>query len=247
MAIIQLSGLVSNIRGSVAGSTFQNSAGGLTMRKKPVPVGRGTNAQQAQRNIIAQLNFLWNSMTVAQRQQWSSFAIFTNGVGKTNRQRSSANTGKTQFMAVNSWLLIYSKFPVLSPTIITPNQQAIPCPPFFDQSDNLGKTTYDLDTATEILVTQVSLPQSVGTNTNNTGFRTLVYTQIDGTTQDWSAAYLAQFGINLELGRRYWIQLSVVNYITGAISPKAKALVLYTATPSLGIGLMVIGSTFIVA
>jgi hypothetical protein len=247
MAIVQTSGLISDIRGSVGGSTFQRSASGLTMRTKPVPVGRGSNAQQGQRNIIAQLNFLWGSMTVAQRQQWSSFAIFTNGVGKTNRQRNSANTGKTQFIAVNSWLLIYSKFPVLSPTIITPNQQAIPCPPFFDQSDNLGKTTYDLDTASEILVVQVSLPQSVGTNTSNTGFRTLVYTMVDGTTQEWAASYLAQFGVPLQLGKRYWVQLIVVNYITGAISPKAKALVLYTATPSLGIGLMVIGSTFIVA
>jgi len=246
MAIVTLSGLVSHIKGSIAGSTFQRSASGLTMRKKPIPVGRGTNAQINQRNIIAQLNFAWNNLTNAQRLSWASFSNYTNGIGKTNRQNNSANTGKTQFIAVNSWLLIYGKGVIFSPTIGPPLLQSVPCPPYYTISSNLGTTSASLDTTQEILVVQVSLPQSVGTNTNNTGFRTLVYTMVDGTTQDWSAAYLATFGVPLTIGSRYWIQLQVVNFITGAISPKAKALVLYATPTPLGIGSGAIGSSLIV-
>lgn len=246
MAIIQTSALVSHIRGSIAGNTFQNSASGLTVRKKPLPVGKGSNPQALQRNNIARLTFLWENATPEERQQWSSFAVYTNGVGKTNRQRTSANTGKTQFMAVNSWLLIYGKDPIMSPTITPPLLQPVPCPPLYVESNNLGETTYNLDTSEEILVVQVSLPQSAGTNTNNTGFRTLVYGMVDGFTQDWEEAYFNTWGYNLTLGKRYWIQLIVVNFVTGAISPKGRQLVLYTEPEPTGIGTMIIGSTFIV-
>ena len=247
MALIQTGSIVTHIKGSVAGSTFQRSAAGLTMRKKPNPVGRGTNAQFAQRNIISQLNYFWNQLTDTQRSNWSAFAVFTNGVGKTNNQNTSANTGKTQFFAVNAWLLLYGKPIVSSPTIGAPLQQNIPCPPYFTKSDNLGRTSIAIDTTQEILVVQVSLPQSVSTNTANTGFRTMVYNQVDGTVQDWSAAYQQTYGVPLTLGKKYWIQLQVVNFITGTISPKAKSLILYTSTPSGGIGFIIIGSTFTIS
>ena len=247
MAIIITSGLISHIKGSVAGSTFQRSASGLTMRKKPIPVGRGTNAQSNQRNIVAQLNVSWNSLTDAQRLLWASFSDYTNGIGKTNRQNQSANTGKTQFIAVNAWLLLYGKSLLLSPTLVPPEAAILPLYNASYQSDNLGKTVGALDTTSQILVVQVSLPQSVGTNTNNTGFRTLVYSMVNGTTQDWSAEYLATFGVPLTIGKKYWVQLLVVNYLTGAISAKAKALItLITPAPS-GIGSMIIDSTFIIA
>ena len=246
MAIVLTGSIVTSIKGSVGGTTFQSSAAGLVMRNKPKPVGKGSNKQLQQRNIIAQLTYYWSNLTDAQRQVWSSLAIYVNGTGKTNNQNNSANTGKTQFFAVNSWLLIYGKPYIVTPTIALPLQQNIPCPPFFTESNTLGKTSIALNTATEILVVQVSLPQSVSTNTANTGLRTLVYNMVNGTTQDWSAAYLQTFGVPLTLGKKYWIQLLVVNFITGQISPKAKALVLYTNTLPVGIGYGAIGSTFII-
>ena len=246
MATVVLSALVSHIKGSLGGSTFQRSASGLTMRNKPIPVGRGTNAQFAQRNIIAQLNYAWNNLNDTVRAAWSSYAVYANGSGKTNKQNNSANTGKTQFFAVNSWLLIYGKALISVPTFTTPVSQSVPCPPFFSKSSNLGTTTGSLDTSHQLLVVQVSLPQSASTISANTGFRTLVFDQVNGTTQDWSSAYLSTFGVPLTLGKKYWIQLLVVDFITGAISPKARALVLYTAVTPLGIGSAAIGSTLII-
>jgi hypothetical protein len=46
MAIIQLGALVSDIRWSIAGNTFQRSASGLTCRKKPIQRKSGSNSQQ---------------------------------------------------------------------------------------------------------------------------------------------------------------------------------------------------------
>lgn len=246
MAIIKLSGLVSDIRGSIGGNTFQRSAGGLVCRVKPRPVGRGTNNQFNQRNIVSQLNYYWNSLTDTQRSMWSSFAQYTNGVNRTNNQRTTGNNGKTQFFAVNSWLLLYG-YPVLDVPTFAPPLNVLP--PYIDstgRSNNLGRTVGDLDTTTQFLVVQVSLPQSITTVTANTGFRTMVFTSVDGNVQDWTVAYLAQFGISLEYGRKYWVSTRVVDYVNGNISAESKALILYEDIVPLGIGSMVIESTFIV-
>jgi hypothetical protein len=247
MAIIQLSGLVSDIRGSIGGNTYQRSAGGMVVRSKPKPVGRGTNSQFNQRNIISQLNFLWNSLTDTQRSQWSSFAQYTNGVNRTNNQRTTGNNGKTQFFAVNSWLLLYGYTFISVPTFAPPLNVL---PPYIDaqgKSDNLGRIVGNLDVATQFLVVQVSLPQSFTTVTANTGFRTMVFTSVDGSVQDWTVAYLNQFGLSLEYGRKYWVSTRVVDYVNGNISAEAKALILYEASSGGGIGSMVVGSTFIVS
>lgn len=248
MASIKTSGLISDIRGSINGSTFQRSASGLTMRNKPRSVGNGTQPQNLIRQYNAQLNFAWENLTDSQRKTWASFSVFTNGQGKTNRQKNSANTGKTQFFAVNMWLLQYGKTIIESPTFSLPLEAVIPCPPLFTESETLMNYVGDLDTSQEILVTRVSLPHSLSTNTANKGFRTLVYDQIDGDTQDWAQAYLDTFGIELIVNKKYWISLQVVNFVTGAISPISKQLVLYTGvTPATGVGAMEIGSTFIVS
>ncbi len=246
MAIVQTSGLITHIRGSIGGTTFQRSGAGLVARNKPAPVGQGSNFQQVQRNIISQLNVLWEQLTDAQRVNWSSFATYINGAGITNRRNSSSQTGKTQFIAVNSWLLLYGKNYLPSPTYVPALSPIIPFYNADFESDNLGKTVGSLNTSTQILVTQVSLAQSESTYTANTGFRTLVYSQANGTTQDWNAAYLAQFGVSLVVGKKYWVNLKVVDYVTGAISSDAKALIRYVSPFAVGIGEMVVGSTFIV-
>lgn len=248
MAIIKTSGLINDIKGSINGSTFQRSAAGLIMRSKPVSVGRGTDSQQNIRQINAQLNFAWSNLTDAQRSVWASFSNFTNGAGKTNRRNNSANTGKTQYFAVNFWCLQYAKPLIVTPTFNLPEQAVIPCPPLFTSSDNLQDYVGNLDTTQQILVTRVSLPQSLSTNTANTGFRTLVYSQVGGSSQSWFNAYEAVYGIQPIPNKKYWISLQVINFITGCISPETKQLVLYTGVlpPDHGIGFMVIGSTFIV-
>ncbi len=247
MAIIKTSGLINDIKGSINGTTFQRSAAGLTMRSKPSSVGRGSNAQLNVRNLNAQLNYYWSNLTDSEREVWASFANFTNGIGKTNNAVNSANTGKTQFFAVNFWLLQYGKPVLVTPTFVTPEASVTPCPPFYTRSDSLQNYVGTIDTSKHILVTRVSLPQSLATNTANTGFRTLVYPQSNGSVQSWFGAYEEVFGIQPILNYKYWIQLQVVNFITGAISPVSKQLVLYTSNPSGGIGTMIIGSSFIVS
>lgn len=229
MAQVKLSGLVTSIKGSVGGTTFQSSGAGLTARNKPLPLKSKSNAQTTVRVLQAQLNTAWGDLTDAQRQTWASFSEFTNGSGKTHKRNNSANTGKMQFLTVNFWLLQYGKSILTTPSFALPLNPVIPCPPLYNESDNLMNYDGTLDTSSQILVTRVSLPQSLSTKTANTGFRTLVYTQVDGSSQNWAAAYLATFGVSLVLGKKYWIEYRVVDFLTGAISAAARKLVKYVA------------------
>jgi len=245
MAIITPSALISNIKGKIGGTVFQGSTQGISMRNKPTKLGVGSQSQQRIRQINAQLNYSWSTMTNDQRNVWSAFNTFVNGVGKSANQKITANSGRMQFMSVNFFCLLYGKSIIIAPTFTTPESINVPCPPLFTSSDTLMDYTVNLDTTTQILVTRVSLPQSNPTKTTNTGYRTLVYDQIDGLSQDWSDAYQKTFGINLIPGKYYWVSLQVVNFITGTVSPVAQQLVLLNASG--GIGSMIIGSTFIVS
>lgn len=246
MAIIQTSGLITHIKGSIGGTTFQRGSAGLIARNKPKQVKSATTNQNAQRVIIATLNSNWSNLTDAQRQTWSQFAIFINGAGKTNRQNNSGNTGKTQFIAVNSWLLLYGK-----PLLVTPSflPALAPISPYYDinfQSDDLGKTVESFDPTNQILVTQVSLAQSPGTYKSNTGYRTLIYSPVSGTVQNWYGEYINYFGVPVMNSKKYWVKLKIVNFATGQMSAASEALITYTGVTAIGIGVMKIGSTFIV-
>jgi len=246
MAIITLSGLLSDIRGSMSGTTFQRSAAGLIMRTKPVPVGPGTFAQQRVKNRQAIINNAWLNLTQQQRDNWKSFSNYVNGQGFTNTGRKSANVGKMSFINVNSKLLEYGKSILITPVFTTPPDPVTPCPPLFTESDNLMNYTGSIDITKEILVTKMSLHQSAATTTNNTGFRNLVYTQVSGDQQNWIMAYRDVYGVDYINGKKYWIELQVVNFITGQMSTKTKSLVLFTGLSSAGIGSMVIEGNFIV-
>lgn len=241
MAIIALSGLITDIRGSVGGTTFQRSGAGLIMRNKPQTVGQGTNSQSIQRVYQSQLNEQWLLLTDAQRLLWLQFSNYVNGNGRSINKSSTSNAGKMHFIAINHKLLQYGKSIILEPTFDVAEAAYIPCPPFYTQSASLMNYSEYLDTTTQVLITKVSLPQSASTLTANTGFRTLVYSQVDGYVQDWAAAYEATYGVPLEIGKKYWISLQAINYIKGTIGPEVRQLVKYVA--GVGIGYMIVGST----
>lgn len=247
MAIVQTSALISDIRGSINGTTFQRGNGGLIMRNKPLNVGRGSNAQQKIKDYNSILNNAWLSLSEVKRNVWAAFSNYTNGNGLTTNKVKSSNTGKAQFYTVNFWLLTYGKEILIQPTFNVPETIVIPCPPFYDRSTTLQNYVGNLDTTKQILITRVSLHQSISTKTSNTGFRTLVYTQVDGDTQDWTTAFTNVYGVPLIANKKYWISYQVLNFITGSISAISKSLVLYNPSTTGGIGFMEIGSTFVVS
>ena len=67
MAIIQPSGLISSIRGKVAGAVFQLSRSGNILKSLTIPVNRRTQTQIKTRNNTFNILQTWTSLTATQR------------------------------------------------------------------------------------------------------------------------------------------------------------------------------------
>lgn len=70
MAVIQYSGLITQIRGKLAGTVFSKFAGGYNMYRKPQPRKVGSDNQQASRVFWAAFAGVWRTLTEMQRQDW---------------------------------------------------------------------------------------------------------------------------------------------------------------------------------
>ena len=74
MARIIYSGLVTSIRGSIGGTTFQNNAYGFTVKNKANMVKPNTVSQNLSKLVFSLAVKAWGTLTVANRANWDSWA-----------------------------------------------------------------------------------------------------------------------------------------------------------------------------
>jgi hypothetical protein len=75
MALVQLSGIISNIKGSIGGTTFSNNRAGITAKKR-ITQSRSLNSKQAAElnNSIA-VTVAWNALTYSQKNVFNLYAL----------------------------------------------------------------------------------------------------------------------------------------------------------------------------
>jgi len=119
MAKIKLGALVSDIRGSVGGMTFQNSASGLTLKVKPNMGNKrlvsqnvtyfGTVPRNNNRQILMSvIQKWWKGMSVFERENWDRFSKTHIVYEKLNRSKSLS--GYQQFVKYHSYRLLVPTF-----------------------------------------------------------------------------------------------------------------------------------------
>jgi hypothetical protein len=113
MAKIQLGVAVSNISGSIEGTTFARNRGGSYIRNKTVPVQPNSLNVQRSRAIVSNLSALWaQTLTSTEREQWDIYAsqvLLQDGLG--NRRNVG---GLGMFIRGNSQLIIAGQLPTVS-------------------------------------------------------------------------------------------------------------------------------------
>lgn len=62
--------IISEIRGTIASTTFSKNASGAIIRNRVTPINRNTTAQSNQRQIFANISSSWRGLTQAQRDSW---------------------------------------------------------------------------------------------------------------------------------------------------------------------------------
>lgn len=88
MANIKLGAIISDIKGSIGGSTFQRSQGGLTLKGKSTQSKTSTMNQQFIQANIARLTQVWKTLSFADQQSWGAAAQFYGVKQKYNTDKS---------------------------------------------------------------------------------------------------------------------------------------------------------------
>jgi hypothetical protein len=74
MARVKYGSIITELRGSIGGTTFQKNKFGHTAKNKGIPTSTGTNIQFTRRNAMLYIVQAWNNLTDAQRNLWNSYA-----------------------------------------------------------------------------------------------------------------------------------------------------------------------------
>lgn len=74
MARIIYSGLVTSIKGSIGGTTFQSNAYGNTVKNKPNMVIPNSVDQEQRKLILSKATKAWSTLTDAERSNWNTYA-----------------------------------------------------------------------------------------------------------------------------------------------------------------------------
>lgn len=83
MALIKMGGGITDIRGSIGGTTFARSAAGNYMRARTKPVNPRSALQNSRRAEVAYLTTRWSkSLTQQQRTDWRAYAAGTTWTNK---------------------------------------------------------------------------------------------------------------------------------------------------------------------
>jgi hypothetical protein len=99
MARIIYSGLVSSINGSIAGTTFQRSAYGHTVKKKANIVNPNRAKQTARKQTMQVVSQQWRALSAATRSAWAAYALAFPVASRLNP--SSFLSGHALFLRTN--------------------------------------------------------------------------------------------------------------------------------------------------
>jgi len=179
VALIRSSTL-SNISGSIGGTTYARNRGGLYARNRTVPINPNSNAQTRARSSFGSFSGGWSSaLTANQRAAWAAFAESSpvqNRLGE-----SITLTGQQAYVRSNTLLQLADESIVSVPPSLTPPEFAVL---------NGAEASYDVSTPTVTLtlaalttglVLAFSGPaQSAGASSLKVPFRFFGVADLDG-------------------------------------------------------------------
>jgi len=115
MAIIRTGGIVGQISGSIAGTTYSHNKGGAYVRNRSIPTNPSTAAQLQRRADLATVSTDWQNLTNAQRAAWEEWARqnpIVNALGDTIQK-----SGHQSYVGLNSRILLASGTQISVPPV----------------------------------------------------------------------------------------------------------------------------------
>jgi len=200
MALVRTSALISDIKGRMGGSVFQNSSNGLMLRTERSHVNRKTILQQQQRNGMVTLQNAWSALSDTDRQSWEVLAVAC--PIPTRKDATRFLSGQAYFLrsanAAMNLARVRGSAPPFLPTtaVITSAQPIVSITSIFLYNGGLF-IYYDraLAHATEFYITALSRPLSKSQKSQYIKKVVMWEDQVDNNTQEITDYYTAAFGM----------------------------------------------------
>jgi hypothetical protein len=207
MARITFSAVINSVQGSVGGSVFQKNKSGFTLKNKSINVDSSTEKQILSRSFVSAIQNAWQSMTDAQRNEWSIFANFYPVLNKNNRNVKL--TGGQLFMKYNL-IRMNAGFSILT-TIVYGNIQKFDTSVIFNWLNHELTATVDdgFDPAVWNVLFMISSPRPSGYPVKVKSYKLIPITDIFENhfylTQDYFNLYSTVPGLGLFLAYKLTI------------------------------------------
>lgn len=225
MARVLLSGLVSDIRGKLNGSVFKQGNAGLTLQNKPASrrlAGRnGRNPQVggslkifSATTAMANVRNTWNTMSIAQRTQWSALSLSS----PTPQKNNSALflNGLQTFLKANVDRVMTGQTVLKTPTVgLLP-----PAPLEVILVGDILNYTIQIDRirdADEWIYIRMSAPVADTLNVPGSRLRLMrIEIAVGQDAVTFKNEYLEAFGLLPVVGQKLFVSVVAQNMLSGA-------------------------------
>ena len=203
MALIKLGGGVTDIRGSMGGTTFSRCAGGNYMRARTKPVNPRSPLQNARRAQVAHLTTYWSkTITEQERTDWRAYAQATSWTNKLGE--SITINGLAAFLRVNA-LRHLAGLAIVEAAPLASGHAGGVAYTFLAESDTTNISVveptsgFDKDTDDHVLYLFMGIPAEAGKISIPKGFKFIGAIEGDSGAapafpNDIAAAYTMQIG-----------------------------------------------------
>lgn len=116
MALVEYGSIITDIRGSIGGLTFQHTKSGKIARLKPSPFKHQNQSQQDKHKIVTSAVAQWHDLTLSEKLSWNAYADVNQREDRFGRMRSL--TGFNWFYSINYNRLALGETFVKTPRLI---------------------------------------------------------------------------------------------------------------------------------
>lgn len=232
MAKMTPGAIVSEVRGTIAATTFARNKGGAVIRNRITPINRRSPAQTARRQSLASLASSFRGLSQAQIAAWN--AATANFPQSDNLGQTIYLSGEQLYVRVNANLILIGEAQITDP----PNPVSFDAVAFTSLTATADDQNISLAFTPTVpngqqLVVYASRPLSAGKSfVPESEFRFLTSVAAAQTSpQDISAAYAAVFGsIEGSTSQKIFIRMNLVDEATGLAGQSVRGSGVVAAT-----------------
>ena len=217
MALIKVSALISDIRGKIAGSVFQLSNSGLTLRSNPGQINPQSPSQNSARAITGSVLREWIQLTAAQRARWELFRQY-NPILQRNISGLHISA-QAMFTKINVIRLHYNLTILTAPSFNKCDLTPIDATLQFSGGAIEIVTDRVMNSSIEFVILSTSPILAASINNPGKSMRLISFTTTSTDTFDITSQYLDIFGQVPQPGDNVFIRFTVANKQSGLFLP----------------------------